>query len=372
MFKQYLWPLSFALISKVIILAGITFVFSHFFSSPRISLNIWQLWNVWDGPHYLSLAQSGYQKTGEQANLIVFLPLLPFLIAVFKSILQIDFLPSAYVVSGFTSILLAVMFYKLVLIDYQSKIANWAVLLLFLFPTAFFLHIPYTESLFILLAVSAFYFVRKRYYWLGFFLVGLANLTRITGLALIPAIMIEVLYLDRKNFIDQSNYQKLGLALSGLMLCSSGFIIYLLFNYLMYGTPFQFTIAETQNWYTSFSPFGSGLKAAYESLFWRTGLEKVMLGYGQIIAFLYGLLISLYVTFRIRVSYGVYMLLALWSVYSMSFWISMPRYTLSLFPGFIALALFSQNKIFRYIWLTVSTSLLIFLSLIFLQYGPVF
>lgn len=372
LWREYHLPTVTSLISKILILGVISFVFLLFSSAPRSSLNILHLWNVWDAPHYLSIAENGYQRDGDAANLIVFLPLFPILIYIIKWTFQQNFLISAYLVSFFATIILAIMLYKLALIDYSNKVAIWTVIFLFIFPTSFFLHIPYTESLFISLAVSAFYFVRKRHYWISFLFISLASLTRLSGLALIPAIFSEIMMFDRSNFNKLSIYRKIYLLSFGLIVCLSGFFIYLMINYSIFGNPLQFTVAEKQNWYTHFSPFGQGLKSALENLSWRVGLEKVMLGYGQIIAFCFGLFVSLYVLLKIRLSYGIYMLCVLWLVSSMSFWLSMPRYALSLFPAFIALALFSQNRWFKYIWILTSVILLTALSLIFIQYGPVF
>ena len=149
-------------------------------------------------------------------------------------------------------------------------------------------------------------------------------------------------------------------------------MIYLIINYFVDYTPFYFTIAQKKNWFVEFSPMGKGLVSAYQSLFWRVGLERVMLGFAQIAAFFLGLIMSLYVLIKLRFSYGIFMLTYLWICYSMSFWLSMPRFLISLFPMFIPLALFAENKFFRSIWVLISISLLIILSSIFIQYGPVF
>lgn len=370
--KQYYTPILIVLISKTLIFVVISMLSTYILSNPRGRLSIWELWNVWDAPHYISIASSGYQNKGIEANFIVFLPLLPLLIFISKFMFHTSFLIAGYIVSFFITILLSIMFYKLTLLDYSKRVARLTILFLFIFPTSFFLHIPYTESLFILLSVLAFYFVRKKYYWLSFLFISLASLTRVVGLALIPGIFVEMLILDRENFNKISIYRKFNFLFFGLLLSISGFLVYLFVNYFIFGNPLYFTMAEKQNWYTTFSPFGQGLISAFQSLSWRVGLEKIMLGYGQIIAFILGIVMSIYVLFKVRLSYGLYMLFVLWSSWAMSFWLSMPRYIISLFPMFIVLALFSKNILFRYIWILFSVTLLIILGLIFIQYGPVF
>lgn len=369
--KQYHAPVLIALVSKLLILSMVGTLIYIFFNPRGVNLDILQLWNVWDAPHYISVASAGYQKLGDEANFIIYLPLFSLTISLLKSIFHTSYLISGYISSFISSVLLAIMLYKLTLIDYSKKYAIMTVLMLFIFPTSFFLHIPYTEALFILLTVSSFYFVRKQHYGLSFICIGLATATKIVGLALIPAIFAEILIFDKQNFNNKDTYNKLGILIFGLLVSLCGFLIYLLINYYLWGNFFYFTIIQKQHWYESFSPFGQGLIAAYKSLFWRSGLDKIMLGYGQILAFIFGLVMSVYVLLRVRISYGLFMLINLGFFYSMSFWICMMRYILTLFPMYIVLARFSDNKVFRYSWISISIILLIIFSLIFTQYGPV-
>lgn len=363
--KHYHTPLLIALVSKILLLFLIGGLLTYISPESRAAtLNIWELWNVWDAPHYISVASSGYQKIGDELNFIIYLPFFPLLIAVFKFIFQTSFLISGYLVSFVSSVLLAIILYKLVLLDYSKNTAVLAVLMLFIFPTSFFLHIPYTEAVFMLVSVTAFYLARKRRYFLSFLFVSLAASTKIAGLALIPAIFAEIFFSDRQNF-NQRNI------MIGLLISLSGFLSYLFLNYFLWGDSLYFTIIQKQHWFETFAPFGQGLMTAFKSLSWRIGLEKIMLGYGQIAAFFLALVLSLYVLIKVRISYGIFSVIVLWMSYSMSFWVCMPRYILSIFPMFIGLALLSKNMLFRYSWILLSTILLVIFSLIFLQYGPV-
>lgn len=371
--KEHKLPILIALISKILILFFIAGLSVYIIpNSKALNLDIWELWNVWDARHYVSIASLNYQKvSGDLAILIGFLPFLPLLIFIFKHIFQTSFLISGYIVSAVATILLSIMLYKLVLLDYPKKVAIFTVFMLFIFPTSFFLHIPYTESLFILLSVSAFYFVRRRNYWASFLCVGLATFTKIAGLALIPAIVAEILVFDRGYFrrIDLKN--KFAIIIFGLVLSLSGFLIYLFINYYIWGDPFYFNIIKKQFHSISFAPFGQGLVGAFSALSYRVGFEKFMLGYAQIAAFALGLIMSIYTLFKIRLSYGIFMIIVLWLSYSSSFWSGMPRHILPLFPMFIILALLSQQIIFRYLWILLSTGLSVLFAINFIQWGPV-
>lgn len=371
--KQYYFPVLITVIGELSILFFLPklsiFLIPH---ARAVSLNTWQLWNVWDVPHYISIAENGYRTSGDPSNFIVFLPMLPLLIMIVKFISQTSFLISGYIVSFFTTIFIAAMLYKLTLIDYSRKTAILAVLMLFIFPTAFFLYIPYSESLLILLAITSIYFVRKKNYILSFFCAGLAGATKIIGLALIPAIFLEILIFNKDSFKQIEFINKLSFFIFGLVVSISGFLVYLIINHILWGDFLFFTVIQRQHWYETFSLSGEGLINAYHSIFWRVGLDKIMLGYVQIAAFILGLVLSLYVLFKVRVSYGVFMLTDLFLSSSMSFWISMPRHTLTLFPMYIALALLSKNVLVKYLWILFSAILLIIFALIFIQYGPIF
>lgn len=364
-FMSYKIPIIISIGSEVIILFFFSRLSVYFFPQSRaVNLNMWDLWNVWDAPHYIYLASSGYQRFGEEALFINFLPFFPLLIFIFKFFFQTSYLIAGFLVSFISSVLLAVMLYKITLLDYSKKTSVLAVLMLFIFPTSFFLHIPYTESVFMLISITAFYLARKKRHLLSFIFVAMATSTKIVGLALIPAIFAEIFVSDRPYFNKRNIF--IGSAIS-----LSGFLIYLLLNYFLWDNFFYFTIVQKQNWFETFAPLGQGMVAAFKSLSWRTGLEKIMLGYGQLVAFFLALMLSLYALIKVRISYGIFSLIVLWISFSMSFWVCMPRYILSIFPMFIALALFSKNALFKYSWIVLSSALLMILSLIFLQYGPV-
>jgi hypothetical protein len=72
-------------------------------------------------------------------------------------------------------------------------VARWAVLLTALFPTGFFLLAPFTEALFLLLAVSAFWFARRgRWGWAAVAGAG-AALTRPVGVVVAIGLAVEAI-----------------------------------------------------------------------------------------------------------------------------------------------------------------------------------
>src|SRR5205085_7054991 len=65
-----------------------------------------------------------------------------------------------------------------------------AVLYLAVFPMALFLQAVYSESLFLMLVLAAFVFAEKRRWLPAWTVAGLAILTRVSGVALLPALAL--------------------------------------------------------------------------------------------------------------------------------------------------------------------------------------
>lgn len=358
--------MSLTFLINAVVIFVIFFLSSLFINNSRTKgLNPFTSWNIWDSPHYLSIAKDGYQTVGEEKFYIAFLPLLPTLIDLIHTITRLDFLYSGFLLSAVMTIATSVVFYKLVLLDKDKKTGIYSVLFLLIFPTSFFLFLPYTESLFLFLAISSFLFLRKGDFILGLIMAMLATGTRMTGLALIPALLVEI-YLLRKIYPLTS-----ARIILTLVIPSVGFITYLFVNYLVYNNFLQFALVQKQNWHTFFSfPFG-GIPLALDSLKWREGVELYTVGYSQLVAFLTGVL-ALPFIYKIRLSYGVYATLALMLPYFQSFWLSMPRYLLVIFPLFIVISQTLKNPLARIILIIISFTLMTILSLIAIDYGPVF
>lgn len=157
------------------------------------------LWGFanFDGVHYLRIAQNGYTAQFTQA----FFPLFPLLINIFNilprfGVDQSMFVDPSFFITGlFLSNVLFIIalyyFYKLVEIDFDSKIAKISVIFLLVFPTSFFFASIYTESLFLLLTVLSIYLIRKNKFLIAALLIALATATKVIGIFLVPLYFIE-------------------------------------------------------------------------------------------------------------------------------------------------------------------------------------
>jgi len=176
------------LLSKVFIwlcgYIGWQFFHSIIFTSNCINNSFLQIWTTWDASWYLLIAKSGYVYSLTFA----FFPLYPFLIRLL-SYLTNNFELSGFLISNFMSFIAAIYLFKIVKLEYGSKIAYKSILYFSLFPGSLFLSALYAESLFATLLIVSFYYARKGEWWksgiAGFF----SSMTRPIGfLIFIPLI----------------------------------------------------------------------------------------------------------------------------------------------------------------------------------------
>ncbi len=150
-------------------------------------LGVWQRFDV---IHYTRIAAFGYHDV----QLTVFYPLFPLLIRLAAPLAGGDALLAALVVSNLACLLALIVFYQLLADEqFEAGDSRRALMYLLMFPAGFFLLVPYTESLFLLLSLLCFREARRgRWAWAA--LAGLAaSLTRFQGVALTAMLGLEIL-----------------------------------------------------------------------------------------------------------------------------------------------------------------------------------
>jgi hypothetical protein len=145
-------------------------------------------WLRFDAEWYEQIVIHGYQPNDGTAQ---FHPLYPW-IATLMARLGAQPMVSLLLISSLSALLLILVFELLGQMDLNQHDARFSTLSFLLFPSAFILFTPYTEALFLLLAVSSFFFMRKRRWWLAGIAAGLATLTRQQGLFLLLPMAVEI------------------------------------------------------------------------------------------------------------------------------------------------------------------------------------
>ena len=237
----------------------------------------------WDSPHYIDIAKNGYVNTGEQRLFIVFFPLYPFLIRLIT--VNFDYVNlSALLVSNVSSIIAAVYLFKLAKLEFNDDVAVKAVLYLSVFPTAYFLSAVYTEGLFFALVIASIYYARLEKWPLAGFLGLLAALTRLSGLVLLPTLLVE--YFHQKQW----NPRRIDFKLVWTSLPLVGFLEYLNINNQVTGSFFTFMEIEKTHWDNSIDPLRGLVQAGQYAV---TGVfpENITIGIAPIVFAVIGLLI---------------------------------------------------------------------------------
>jgi hypothetical protein len=139
---------------------------------------------LWDGGWYTRIVEGGYDETKSTA---AFWPLYPLLVALVREITRTSPETAGVIVSHLALLGALLMLHRLVRDRHGEEIATRSIWLLALSPVAFFFSAFYTEALFLFVSVSAIWLARtSRWAWAALAL-GLATLTRSTGLlVLIP------------------------------------------------------------------------------------------------------------------------------------------------------------------------------------------
>src|SRR6185436_16737965 len=248
--------------------------------------------------------------------LLVFYPLFPWSVRLFTFVIR-DYLVSAFIVSTIASLVAAIMLLRLVELDYSKQLAQRAVWFLFIFPTSYFLHIGYTESLFLMLALSCVYSARKQR-WLAATIFGaLTCMTRANGLVLLPVLVMEAFqqYRTSRRWRWQWLY---------IPIAACGFGVYLLLNKYVTGNPFAFTSLMQQYFGKSLSTPLHGIDNALGSMT-RAPTEAEMVGTQEVVFIVLGLVCTVVSWFKLRPTYSVWMT-GNWLIFvSVTFVLSVPR-----------------------------------------------
>ena len=297
-------------------------------------------WHRWDAPHYTDIAVFGYMADdpgnlsypgyrqvypGDLDLYIVFFPLFPWLVAAVNAVVR-DPVASAFIVATAASSFVAPLLYRLVHEDLGHRIGLWSAGLLLVFPTAYFLHFGYTESLFLALAFGSLWLARTNRWWLAGLLAVLAALTRANGLILVPALAVEAFLQWRADPDRRLRAGWLAIAGAGI-----GFAVYLAVNQVVYGDLLAFSDIQRGHW-------DKELTWPWESLasvlgWFRSRNPDAVFMYGgmELLFIVLGLVATVATALWLRPTWAMWMAGNWLLSVSTGFVLSMPRYSLALF-----------------------------------------
>lgn len=328
-------------------------------------------WDNMDGVHYVSIAKNSYFQY-EQA----FFPGYPLLIRFFSKGLNIDPSLVGFSLSNIFIFLASAVFYKLISEKFSPHIAKWSIIFLYIFPASFFFSAVYTESFFLFLILSVFYFSHKQKWYLAGLFGALASFTRLVGIFLFPALLIEWWLNHKKTTMKQysneamKQYIKVTIKqLLSLFLIPLGLLIYMHYLYISVGDPLFFFHSQP---FFGAGRSGNRLILLPQVIFrYLKIFTTASLSYNYFIAVLeiLSLILAVYLLLKnlkkIPLSWQVFSWLSLLTPTLTGSLSSMPRYILTIVPLYYLLAI--NHKIVKYLLIIVFVLLQIILAGFFLQ-----
>jgi hypothetical protein len=309
------------------------------------------IWNRWDAPHFLTVAEHGYGYALQgHEHLIALLPLYPTAIWL-THLLVSNWHAAGVLVSNLCCAGAFVYLFLLTRLEEDESTAQRAVLLFAVFPTAFILHAAYSESIFMLVSIGAFYHARRSAWCTACILGMLATGARVPGIALLPPLAVE--YLQQRQF----RWREIRWNVMWLALVPLGALVYLGINYHYYNDPLHFVAAQKQVWGAFFRWPWQGVSSNWYGLLHGTATERVIQYGGPFVAFVIATTALIAAPFFLRPAYTLYLALSWVMIFFNNFPVSSPRYLLGVFPLFMLGA-----RVCRIPWLRDS---LVFLSVLF-------
>jgi hypothetical protein len=311
---------------------------------------ITDVWARWDSVWFLRIAEHGYDAATGAAS--AFYPLYPATVGVLGRALFGHYVLAGILISLAAALGAFLLLYRIGEERLGADGARRAVLYLALFPFALFLQAVYSESLYLLLTLAAFVLAERRRFLAAGGVAGLAILTRPTGAALLPAL---ALFAWRER--DRLR------ALASLAVAPVLFAAYPLYLWQAEGDPWAFLRAQ-RIWTRHLSPAGplggiwDGLRAGWAGVeqlasgshthvYWTAvqntdPMRAATLNLENLAFLVLFVVLAAIAWRRFGAPYGLFAAVSLAIPLSVPSerWplLSMPRFGLTIFPLFLALA----------------------------------
>ncbi len=372
----------------VMLAAGYLAVFMFGFANGRAPLRHFnnELLNLpvrWDAGWYLGIVTDGYRYTPDspmvQQN-IVFFPAYPMLVRMVGRLLGGNMV--GYVVAGMT-VSLASFFGALAYLyaftrdRFGEDAARYSLWFLAAYPFAIFFGAVYTESLFLLGTIGAFYHFSKQEYGRAAGWGVLVGLTRLNGALLV--LPLGILALGRlgptRGSAPTRDAAARG-AWKSLVAAATpgvGLLIYALFIWGLTGDPLALTHGHVA-WGRTYQGLGT-LVARQYSILANAGLSGYVGAPGYDVLNAAGALFAMAtiwpVTRRLGLAYGVFMLINIVPALATGGLLSAGRFSAVLFPAFIWMAT-AVPASQRGGWIATFAAMQAFSAALFYTWRPLF
>ena len=303
--------------------------------SGRFSVHAWlDLWGQWDTGWYLNIAEHGYSPFTSsdpgsvgQAN-YAFFPLYPLLARALAAACFLPVFVAGLLIANACLLWASTVLYEIVEHEYGAITAGRALAFFFVFPSNFLCSAFLSESLYLLLVLLCFRAALKER-WLQLAVFGLLiGLTRPPAVCLAPALLYE--YLRRRNF----EWRSVGWQVLAIASVAVGPLLFVLFVRHLTGDAGAFF--RTQAAWGRHS--GNPLLILVRGLLGSDKNQR----FSAFCAIALGAVLGVSAR-KVRPSYLIFAGCSLLLPLSSSV-ISMPRFSATIFPTWIALARLVQGR----------------------------
>lgn len=302
-------------------------------------------WSSYDSQYYIRIVQGGYESGGITSG---FHPLYPWISALVAMVTRDSLLGLMLVASG-AGLVLTIAFYRLARLDHNPETAWTATALLLCWPASVALFVPYTEALFLLLAVSCLLTARKGHFWVAGLLGGLAALTRQHGIFLALALAWELWEAFGRDW-RKINWR----TLPSILLVPAGYALWIAYRAFVISDVkpdfsslqgFIFSVMVSPTAYDVFKDqqFVPPWIALWKAIIVFSTSKVHLSSYGDLILGVTFISMFIFSWRCLRTSYRIYslavVLVALsYHTGSLDPYVSLPRHMLPAFPVFIGVA----------------------------------
>lgn len=143
----------------------------------------------WDSDYFVSIAQHGYNSNGTTCCDQAFFPGYPLTIRALTPLFG-DARIAALAIPLVAGAVAAMLLWRITVDEFGTSAGRHAVALLAVAPYGIFLSLAYSESLFLALALAAWYFARRQRWWWAGVAASAAALVRVNGVFIAIALAV--------------------------------------------------------------------------------------------------------------------------------------------------------------------------------------
>lgn len=316
---------------------------SHTGGPPQVGFE--EMWRRWDAHHFLTIAEFGYTAPQSDAHAAAFFPGFPLAV---RPLLWLGLSPAiaGLAVSAIASIIAGAYLFRLAEAELGPGAGRRALLYLTIFPTAVFLVAPYSESLFLAGAIAAFYHARRSRWHLVGLPAAVAMGARAAGVFLLIGLVFE--FLRQRDFtLERTANAAFSVTVGALPLLAFG-----VFLGRAMGNPLMFLVHQKEGWGRTFvGPAAS---------FWNTWSTWDIASYPtnwllawriEVVAAIVGVTFVAWALAKREWGYAAYMGSMLAVLMTSTWYYSIPRMLLSMFPIVLFLSEATRRRPHLHEWL---------------------